>query len=110
MAEKTDYAALQRLSAGRWENERTARVDALAEALVATRAAERALPTGRALPSGRRLVDLAPVAAALRGELRAELTATNPFVASRRTRPPPRPRGVASAGYDPDGNSPDPRG
>ncbi len=103
MAEKTDYAALQRLSARRWENERTARVDALAEALVATRAA------GRALPSGRRLVDLAPVAAALRGELRAELTATNPFVASRRTRPPPRPRGVARAGYDPDANSPDPR-
>ncbi len=83
MAAKTDYTTLQRLSAARWENERTARVDALAEALAATRAADRALPTGRALPAGRRLLDLAPVAAALRAELRAELTATNPFIAFR---------------------------
>jgi len=70
MAQRTDYKTLQRLSAGESENNRAARVDRLAEALAATRA----LPAG--LTCGR--VDLGRAA----DELRDQLTAGNPFLAS----------------------------
>lgn len=109
MSDKTDYTTLQRLSAARWANERTARVDALAEALAATRAAERALPTGALCPPGGAWSTSPPsprrCAASCAPSSRPPTRSSPP----PRTRPPPRPRGVASAGYDPDGNSPDPR-
>jgi hypothetical protein len=103
MAQRIDYAALQRLSAGEWENYRAARVDRLAEALAATRAAGRALPAG--LTCG--LVDLRRAADELRSELRAQLAATNPFVTS----PADSRIGLAEleelrreCGYDPEGD------
>jgi hypothetical protein len=104
MSDNTDYAALQRLSARRWEHERAARVNALAEALAATRAASRALPDG--LSCAR--VDLRRGGEELRSGLRGQLTATNPFVAS-----PADSRDAVAAleqlrgecGYDPNGDS-----
>ena len=105
MASKTDYTTLQRQPERQWENERTARVDRLAEALAATRAAGRALPPG--LTCG--LLDLARAAKALRSELRTQLIATNPFIAS-----PPDSRSELTeleelrreCDYDPAGDSP----
>jgi len=76
MAQRTDYKTLQHLSGVESENNRAARVDRLAEALAATSA--RALPAG--LSCGR--VDLDRAAEELRSELRDQLTAGNPFVAS----------------------------
>ncbi len=103
MADETDYAALQRLSAGRWEDERAGRVNQIVGALAATHAASRALPTG--LSCGR--VDLRRAAEELRSELRGQLTATNPFVTSADSRD-----AIAAleqlrreCGYDPEGDS-----
>ncbi len=105
MADETDYDALQRLSAGRWQDERAGRVNGLAEALGATCAASRALPAG--VSCGR--VDLRRAAEELRSELRGQLTATNPFVASAagsRTAIGALEQLRRECGYDPNGDSP----
>ncbi len=104
MAHRTDYGALQRLSGGQWEDARAARVNALVEALAATHAASRAIPDE--LDCGR--VDLRRAAVELRSELRGQLTAANPFVASRagaHTAADTVEELRRDCGYDPEGDS-----
>lgn len=79
MAEKTDYASLQRLSACECDNERTQRVDALATALAKTRELGAQLP--RTLYDSHRLIG--EVLDEIRQELRYQINRPNPFTTTK---------------------------
>lgn len=107
MSERTDYKALQALSATGWENDRSRRVDELAATLAHTIDAARAMP--QQARSGQ--VDLGRAATNIRSQLRQQFELENPFV-STRTRPG-TPNIVdelealrRDCDYDPEGDSP----
>ncbi len=79
MAEKTDYASLQRLAACEWDNERTQRVHALATALAKTRELGAQLPT--TLYDSHRLIGEA--LDEIRQELRHQINRPNPFTTTK---------------------------
>lgn len=71
--------SLQRLSALEWENNRTRRVDALAESLTHLRAAIAAMPPGGRAAIGEVQRDLSNRAESIRMLLTIELNDVNPF-------------------------------